>query len=626
MREFSELLHARGVERPLIPSASTSEVTALIGYRRWRAMMHMFATQKFLITLSYQTRFRTAMMETLLPIIYHENGEWGKYRDLICAHHLGTRPYVPYSAMICARQVGKSTIVANTLLALVLHVPNQEIMVISIGARQSVELGNGMLSQMEMALGAGAAAFITRKTKELIEFKNGTSVFLAPATPQGVRGVHIACLIADEACFMKDRDAFATVLPFMSFDSLPMVFLSSPNPEENFVKRLIEYRDIVTGAVKCNAVRVRQVCSACSRMDLIQCAHVEGADPPWKSNTQDLQFLSSIYTGTMGGYELGGMDDSTKRPAFNPVTVASLRDSPTYKLVQVPEAAMIAIDPCGGGAQSDCAIVLSLVMRDLPGSETPNKVRIVVLGWASVRLTTGTNDTMFNVIRALLTRVRQIPLLRKTRIAVVIEGNLSYLGAMDLAGRISSIGDPNIITMSETKYDKNKRPVMGPYVYLDGNRGKERYVMMMDAMMRTGTIVFSDQLVVQPNRENFTPADYEQAQARFRTKLVDQLYNFNVQVTPRADGSSVKTFSGKGSGSDGKDDLAMAMMMTAWQLAIYMSLETYSAVRGTPAIDMIGVHREATHVRRELEDDLRRQVARRPWDPNHPDARSTDRV
>ncbi len=627
--KFNEVLRSSGVPPAFFPAASATSISHLLGYQRWCAMMNMFATQKFLVPLEYQIRFRTVMMHTLLPVIYSENGEWARYRELICAFHLKGERYVPYAAMICARQVGKSTIVANTLLGIILHVPNQEIMVISITARQSTLLGETLHNQLGLALGARADSFIVRKTDEKWVFRNGTTVFFAPASPKGVRGVRVTCLIADEACFMRDVDAGVTVLPFMSFDGLPMVFLSSPSPVENFVRRLIDYRDPVTGLPKCHTVQVRQVCRACLSDGLVQCNHVRAAEPPWKSNAQDMKFLSSVYNSSAGGYELGGIDDISKHPAFAPQVVAALRDALDYKLTAPPIAAMLAIDPCGGGSQSDCAIVLSAVVRDPPTSATPGKLRILVLGGASVSLTTGTNEVMYEVISMLVRTMRRTRFMDKTRVAIVIEANLSQLGAMAIAKHVQRIGDPNIVLMSETRVNTKNERVNGPYVYLDGNRGKERYVATLDAMMRTETIRFAENMIVHSNRHVPTPEDMANARRLFRARMVEQLYNFGVVIRPRADGTSTRVFSGKGAGS-GKDDLAMALMMSVWQIIIYVALDTYTTVRGTPVLNILAVHQGAheAHVsiaRDALAGDLASNVVRRPWDPMHPDARSTAR-
>ncbi len=628
--EFNSILISSGVDPAFVPSGGATDIAHLVGFKRWNAMMEMFATQKFLVPLEYQVRFRTMMMLALLPVIYSEGGEWTRYREVICAYHLGKEPYKPFSAMICARQVGKSTIVANTLLALVLHVPKQEIMVISISKRQSSLLGATLYNQMKLALGTRADSLLKRKSEETWEFKNGTTIFFAPASPKGVRGVRVTCLIADEACFMRDKDAGVTVLPFMSFDCLPMVFLSSPSPHENFVRRLIEYRDDITGKPKCSTMQVTQVCRPCLSDGLVQCSHVMGAEPPWKSNTQDMKFLSSIYNSSAGGYELGGIGDISKRPAFAPEVLAAFRDARHFVVREQPIAAMLAIDPCGGGAQSDCAIVLSGVFRDNLDFTSTGKLRIVVLGGASVALTTGTNETMFNVISHLIRTMRRTPFMQTTRIAVVIESNLSQLGAMAIASFIQQIGDPNIIFMSETRINSRNERVNGPYVYLDGNRGKDRYVATTDAMLRTETVCFAKKLIVHSSRgDDATAEDLEIASRLFRARIVEQLYNFSVTTRPRADGSSIRIYTGKDGG--GKDDLVMALMMSVWQIIIYSALPEYSAVRGTPCTEILslyqGAHEAYVAIARDaVAADLENGVVRRPWDPTHPDARSTERA
>jgi hypothetical protein len=631
--EFARRLEQRGIDPHFIPSPTTMSITQLRGYQRWVAMNHMFATQSFLVPLDYQIRFRTAMMQTLLPLVYSENGEWARYRDMICAHHLEEgEPYMQYAAMICARQVGKSTIVANVLLALVLHVPNLDIMVISIAARQSGLLGRTLFEQMALTIGDQMGRFVVRRSEEICKFANGSSIFFAPARATSVRGVRISCLIADEACFMRDEDANVTVLPFTSIENVPMVFLSSPNSRENFVNRIMEYRDPVSKQPRCHTVHVQQVCRACAGDGLIACDHVAGADPPWKASTQNSGFQAAIYGGSSAGnYELGGIMDVTKRPAFEPTILAALRDSIDVELTGPPIAAILAIDPCGGGRQSDCGVVILALVEDPPGSPTPGKLRMLVLGGATIELETGTNQTVYRVVSMLVRYMRESRFMGNTTIALVVESNLSALGAMQTVNHIAKIGDPNIVAMSETRISSNGERVMGPYVYLDGARGKERYVQMADAMLRTETLRFATNMFVVSSREQPTEADLASARRLFRMRIVEQMYGFSVTTTPRANGTAAKVFSGKSSSGTHKDDLAMALMMAIWQLTIYVSLDSYTQVRGCRPIDILAVQRGAHDAFVALAHDARAEdlangVIRRPWDPMHPDARSDRRT
>ncbi len=630
--DFAAALRRRGVGEMFIPSNTTMDVSRLTGFKRWRAMTDMFATQGFLIPLDYQVRFRTVMMHTLLPLIYAEGGEWSRYRDMIMKYHLQEELYTRYATLICARQVGKSTIVANVLLALVLHVPNLEIMVISLGARQSMNLGRTLFNQMRLVMGDKMGGFVRSRTKELTVFANNTSLFLAPARGKSVRGTSISCLIADEACFMADSDAEVTVLPFTSIENVPMVFLSSPSHEENFVNRLVNYVSPVTGLPSCRTVHVQQVCRSCAADMLVACDHVKGADPPWKVGATDSHLQSALYgSSAAGNYELGGIMEIKRRPAFNPAIVAGFRDSLDQALVAPPIAAMLSIDPCGGGRHSDCAIVLLGVVEDPFGLPTAGKIRMLVLGGASVPMETASPDAAYVVIASLITAARASRHLRETTIALVVESNLSQLGAMQMVDFVAKIGDPRIVAMSETRTNSNGDRIMGPYVYLDGARGKERYVIMMDAMLRTETLRFAADMIVWSRRSNPTSQDLAQARRTFRDNIVEQLYSFSVTTTPRANGTSTKLYTGKGPNGTKKDDLAMALMMAVWQMTLYIALESYAGVRGCESIDILSVIR-GTHdaiislARDARSKDLQNNVIRRPWDPRNPDARSVARL
>lgn len=131
----------------------------------------------------------------------------------------------------CARQVGKSTVVAIKALHRAVFREEQLVLIIAPSLRQSQELFKKVLYYGRQV------ADIPDKTEDnqlSLAFTNGSRIVSLPGSPKTVRGYSGASLvIIDEAAF-AEKGLFAAVMPMISVSDGDMMLLSTPNGKMGF--------------------------------------------------------------------------------------------------------------------------------------------------------------------------------------------------------------------------------------------------------------------------------------------------------------------------------------------------------------------------------------------------------
>ena len=135
------------------------------------------------------------------------------------------------SILNCARQVGKSTVVAIKALHRAIYTHDQLILIIAPSLRQSQELFKKVLYY------ARQVADLPDKTEDnqlSIAFTNGSRIVSLPGSPKTVRGFSAASLvIIDEAAF-AEPGLFSAVTPMITISNGDLMLLSTPNGKIGF--------------------------------------------------------------------------------------------------------------------------------------------------------------------------------------------------------------------------------------------------------------------------------------------------------------------------------------------------------------------------------------------------------
>jgi Terminase large subunit, T4likevirus-type, N-terminal/Terminase RNaseH-like domain len=124
----------------------------------------------------------------------------------------------------CCRQAGKSTITSALALHTALFTPNQLVLLLSPGQRQSGEIFRKMLdfyNAIERPVKA------TYETQLKIELANGSRILCLPGKEQTIRGYSPNLLVIDEASRVPD-DLYRSVRPMLAVSKGRLIALSTP--------------------------------------------------------------------------------------------------------------------------------------------------------------------------------------------------------------------------------------------------------------------------------------------------------------------------------------------------------------------------------------------------------------
>ncbi len=130
----------------------------------------------------------------------------------------------------CARQVGKSTVVAIKALHAAIYTPNYLALLTSPSLRQSQELFK------KVAYYTRQVADLPDKTEDnqlSLMFSNGSRIVALPGTAKTIRGYSADLVIVDEAAY-TDPSLFPALGPMLSITNGDLMLLSTPNGKVGF--------------------------------------------------------------------------------------------------------------------------------------------------------------------------------------------------------------------------------------------------------------------------------------------------------------------------------------------------------------------------------------------------------
>jgi len=135
------------------------------------------------------------------------------------------RSTAPRVLMLCARQVGKSTVAALISLATAVTQAGALILLVSPSQRQSGELFRVVMRHLRELPGAPA---ITAESALRLELANGSRIVALPGDEKTIRGFAGAALVVlDEAARIED-ELIAAVRPMLATSGGRLIMLSTP--------------------------------------------------------------------------------------------------------------------------------------------------------------------------------------------------------------------------------------------------------------------------------------------------------------------------------------------------------------------------------------------------------------
>ncbi|MEM2902861.1 MAG: phage terminase large subunit, partial [Candidatus Bathyarchaeia archaeon] len=138
----------------------------------------------------------------------------------------------------CAgRQVGKTTITALKAIHFAFTNPRKTILIVSPSLRQSIIMFDRILDFVE--LNPLIKKQVTRKTRTLVHFKNGSRIIALPCGPEGrtLRGHTCDMIILDEANFVPDQVLASVIIPMIATTDGYLVMLSTPWTRDSYFYR-----------------------------------------------------------------------------------------------------------------------------------------------------------------------------------------------------------------------------------------------------------------------------------------------------------------------------------------------------------------------------------------------------
>lgn len=143
----------------------------------------------------------------------------------------------PRIVLNCARQSGKSSVVAVKSLHIGLYEPRSLILLLSRSLRQSAELGRKVFDCYRTA-GRGAIP-PEAETKLALELSNGSRILCLPGGDEAaIRGFSgVRCLVLDEASRIPDT-LWVAVRPMIAVSGGAIMLLSTPFGKRGFFYRV----------------------------------------------------------------------------------------------------------------------------------------------------------------------------------------------------------------------------------------------------------------------------------------------------------------------------------------------------------------------------------------------------
>lgn len=333
------------------------------------------------------------------------------------------------------------------------------------------------------------------------------------------------------------------LLPLCGVNNFVIIGISTPQDESNYYSRLLDLKDH-DGRPFFVALRIEQACAKCIQNNkAASCEHMQHLLPPWKSAERSRK-MAAVYSNDVNSFvqeNQGVVLNSSKTYIFRDY-IKTFLANPPYIFDKRPSVIFVAIDPSGGGSQSQYACVALAIEGQYN----------VIVGADSCGSHSSVKVTEF--LDHFVGSLRTHPLYSSALMIFAIESNLSYLDS-----------DRVRILVTQDKYqpsisiDKDPKKLGRAGVFTTESC-KRVWADDLGNLLRTNTL-----RMAQDRIERF---DAESKVDPCST-LVDQLrvYRRELKVpTDPAWSAARVTFTGKQPGV--QDDLAVALQLAVTQARI----------------------------------------------------------
>jgi len=178
----------------------------------------------------------------------------------------------------------------------------------------------------------------------------------------GLRGQSPNVIILEEAAHLKEKVFFEAVAPLMGNDKVVTLAISTPeNKRGNYYNMLLDLTKSANSSEPLfYVIDLQNACEQCKQSgEAANCTHVQQVQPPWRT-TARREMLDHIYSGKRDLYaqENRGVRMDQTLYVFDRKLIAYLKAKPRHVVPNRRiDLVFTAIDPAGGGTQSDYAVV-----------------------------------------------------------------------------------------------------------------------------------------------------------------------------------------------------------------------------------------------------------------------------
>jgi len=367
--EFQDALRRTQRRSSLQPPARLGCGTARrqeepLGTRRIRHMQHLLDSMG-IVRSHVQKQFHEGFIRACACHLYAEDTV--SMADIMLEHGWD---HVRQSVLtLTPRRYGKTTAVASFLAAYVLAVSDCEVSVFSTGKRASQKMLDLVA---DLVSKAGGETMICKHNCENLWIKGpGGDVRKCNSYPSAVstlRGVGGDVLVLEEAAFIDHSVFLQVIVPLLQMELTSLIAISTPSPEgqENFYSKMFDLRD-ADGKPFFVTMRVGLICDECRKKNAKSCPHVVAADtrPPWQSDLKH-DLVNALYEGNedMRLAEIMGGTVDDQSACFNPADVENFLQRHLVVHNERVRVILTAMDPNGGGAGSEAALVSACLVRN----------------------------------------------------------------------------------------------------------------------------------------------------------------------------------------------------------------------------------------------------------------------
>lgn len=354
----------------------------------------------------------------------------------------------------------------------------------------------------------------------------------------GLRGVSPNVIILEEAAFVDPDLFFHVIVPLMGVDGTCVLGISTPNTaDDNYYNMLMDIpHPTRRDDTLFKSIRLTLACPQCV-LDgkAADCLHMAHLMPSWKSRESlDKVKLIMQGQGTLFDVENLGRTQSDAHYVFNRDWVRTLQAAPLYRWPRPPDLLFMAIDPSGGGTQSDYALA-TVGIRDgcyvVAGLDhSPSADSLVV------------RDMIHRHLLGL--RDARSPY-RDSHLFVFVEANMSWLHADEVRQMLESDSRYGPLRIESSDRSGRQRPGV-----ITTENNKQGFVHCLRHPLMLGHLRHAEYAVSQ---------DIQAA----RTVLHDQIRHFrrNVKEAANPEYGQAARVAYTGKTHTRKDDLVLALMM-----------------------------------------------------------------